>query len=120
MADDDLAYLTESILAQAGIALAVAQCVYHHNDTTLTPMFSVSEIAAHLRRYKTIVIVDDSFVLNCGLAARGAGRKRVQRGDYLQAVLLLGTQTVDVMRQVQADERHARGHHQNPAEFGAQ
>lgn len=89
---------------QIGIAVAVGLGVAHYDYETGMPRLMVhdDDIIRLLRTKTQIAISDPDKVLNTGPGVQiGETHKRwIARGDYAQAVQLLGAQTIDVMRQI--------------------
>jgi len=103
-----LGQLVSGQQVQAGIALAVAQGVWHWSigqTCQSKKIWTTEDIIAELRDRTTLVISDTDGVLNVTGCPIGETSKRlVQRGDYVQAVILLAAQTIDVLRQIRAPE----------------
>ena len=103
-----LGQLVSGQQVQAGIALAVAQGVWHWSigqTVQSKKIWTTEDIIAELRDRTTIVISDTDGVLNvAGCPIGETSRRLVQRGDYVQAVILLAAQTIDVLRQIRAPE----------------
>lgn len=99
-----LGQLVHGHLLQAGIALAVAQGVWHWAEGGSwkeRKIWTVSDVIEVLRNSDRILIFDQSVMLSLqGETRRVGNRIWVKRGDYVQAVLLLAAQAVDVMRQI--------------------
>lgn len=69
------------------------------------PIWMVDDIIKCLRNNTKILISDADKILSLqGIHIGETSRVWVERGDYVQAVLLLAAQTIDVMRQVRAPE----------------
>lgn len=88
-----------------GITVAVAMGVVHTERDGYggeRRLYGPEAILRSLRNKSQIMISDPDQVLNTGPGVQigETARRWIGRGDYAQAVQLLGAQTVDIMRQV--------------------
>ena len=91
--------IIQSQLLQLGISLAVAQGVIHYSADSGrygTPMWCVEDIVKELDKNRGIYIYDPKNLLRLKTGM-------LQRVGYVQAVIFLASQTVDIMRQVRAE-----------------
>lgn len=99
-----LGQLVNGHLLQAGIALAVAHGVWHWANAGTwkeKKIWTVYDIIEMLKANTKLLVHDPDDILSLkGVQVGTTTKFWVERADYVQAILLLGAQQIDIMRQV--------------------